>query len=70
MSDLLKEKELLQAALLLWFQDRISHTDSAPPGSHLSLTTLTLNTTFPFLSSLARSPPSSLRRPLALSSSL
>lgn len=70
MSGLLEEKALLLAARLLWFEDHVSHTDSAPPGSHLSPTILTLNTTFPFLSSLAGSPPSSLRRPLTLSSSL
>lgn len=70
-SNLLKEKELLHTKRLLWFEDHISHTDSAPPGSHLSLTILTLNTTFPFLSSLPQltsllppSPPRSFFFPL------
>lgn len=49
--DLLKEEKLLQAAHLLWFEDHISQSDSAPPGSHLHPTILTLNTTSPFLSS-------------------
>lgn len=67
----LPKEKLLQAARLLWFEDHISQRDSAPPGSHLYLTILTPNTTFPSPSPLPPSiAPRSLSSPLLSPGSL